>query len=39
MLTHMNRNVTVRNTVEFIDMQDISAFAKDFVQYLASEGP
>lgn len=38
MLTHMNVDVTVGNTVEFMDMHDISAFAMDSVQYLASQG-
>ena len=38
MLTHMNVDVTVGNTVEFIDKHDISAFAMGSVQYLASEG-
>ena len=38
MLTHMNVDVTVGNTVQFMDMHDISAFAKDSVQYLASKG-
>ena len=38
MLTHMNVDVTVENTVEFIDMHNISAFAKDSVQYLATKG-
>ena len=38
MLTHINVDITVGNTVDFIDMDDISAFAKESVQYLASQG-
>ena len=37
MLTQMNVDTTVENNVEFIDINDISAFAKDSVQYLASK--
>ena len=37
MLTHMNVDVTVGNTVEFIDIHDISAYDMDSIQYLASQ--
>ena len=37
MLTHMNVDITVGNTVDFFDVDDISKFAMDSVQYLASQ--
>ena len=37
MLSHMNVDVTVANSIDFIDIDEISAFAKDSVQYLASQ--